>query len=132
VRSIALALVAALTATTGLAAQNGKGPRVRNESQRGTVEVVVRGGGVNLTVQRTIREYYADKPKAARDLPPATARNYARGKRLPPGIVKRPLPPDLSARLRVQPGYQYVMVDRDVLLIAISTGIVTDILLDVL
>ena len=131
-RGIALALVAVLTAGTALAAQNGKGPRVRNETQRGAVEVVVRGGGVNLTVQRTIREYYADKPKAARELPPGAVRNYARGKRLPPGIAKRPLPPDLAARLRVQPGFQYVMVDRDVLLIAVATGIVTDILLDVL
>ena len=131
-RGIALILVATLAATTVLAAQNGRAPKGRGQPQSRGVEVVVRGGGVNLTVQRTIREYYADKPKAARELPPGAVRNYARGKRLPPGIAKRPLPPDLAARLRVQPGYQYVMVDRDVLLIAVSTGIVADILTDVL
>jgi Ni/Co efflux regulator RcnB len=131
-RSIALALVVALTATTALAAQSDRGPKGRNQTQNRAAEVVVRGGGVNLTVQRTIREYYADKPRAARELPAGAARNYARGKRLPPGLAKRPVPPDLAVRLRVQPGYQYVVVDRDVLLIAVSTGIVADILFDVL
>ena len=76
-RSIALALVAALTATTALAGQNDRGPKGRSETQSRGVEVVVRAGGVNLTVQRTIREYYADKPKSARELPPGVARNYA-------------------------------------------------------
>jgi len=131
-RSIALALVAALTATTALAGQNDRGPKGRSETQSRGVEVVVRAGGVNLTVQRTIREYYADKPKSARELPPGVARNYARGRKLPPGIAKRSLPPDLERRLPVQPGYQYIAVERDVLLIAVSTGIVADILIDVL
>src|SRR5262245_47033426 len=133
-RSIVLLLVGVMAATSVSAAQIGTGPRgeplARSNSRR--VDVVVRGGGVNLTAQRTIREYYADKPRAVRELPPGVARNYARGRKLPAGIARRPLPPDLDARLPHQPGYQYIAVDRDVLLIAVSTGIVTDILLDVL
>ena len=132
-RSIIVVLVAVIVATSASAGQNGRGPKGRNEPQsRSSVDVVVRGGGVNLTVQRTIREYYADKPKSARALPPGVARNYARGKKLPPGIAKRSLPPDLAARLPVQPGHQYIVVESDVLLIAVSTGIVVDILIDVL
>lgn len=130
-RSIAIVLVAVLAATSAEARQNDKGPKRQAESQHRDVEVVVRAGGVNLTVQRTIREYYADKPKEARDLPRGVARKYARGRKLPPGIAKRLLPPDLERRLPVQPGYQYVAVDHDVLLIAVSTGIVADILMDV-
>ena len=132
-RVIALVLVAALAATTAVARENDRGgPKVRGAREARSTEVVVRAGGVNLTVQQTIRTYYADKPKKARGLPPGQARKYARGKRLPPGIAKQALPPDLERRLQVQPGYQYVAVDSDVLLIAVSTGIVVDILMDVL
>jgi Ni/Co efflux regulator RcnB len=132
-RTLALVLVAVLAATTADARQNDRGgPKVRNAREGREVEVVVRAGGVNVTLQNTIRTYYADKPKKARGLPPGQARKYARGKRLPPGIAKQALPPDLERRLTVPPGHQYVVVDSDVLLIAVSTGIVVDILLDVL
>src|SRR6185503_19532488 len=111
-----------LTVTTALARQSDKEPKGPKEREDRGVEVIVRAGGVNLTVQQTIRAYYADKPKKAHGLPAGVARKYARGKRLPPGIAKQALPPDLERRLPVQPGYQYVAVDGDVLLIAISTG----------
>ena len=131
-RSVIIVLVAALAATIAVARQNDRGPNVRLGPQRQGVEVVVRAGGVNVTAQRTIQAYYADKPKKARALPPGVARKYARGKKLPPGIAKQALPPDLERRLPTQPGHQYVMVDSDVLLVAVTTGIVVDILIDVL
>ena len=132
-RTLALVLVAALAATTALARDNDRGgPKVRGARDARTTEVVVRAGGVNVTVQNTIRDYYAGKPKKARGLPPGQARQYARGKRLPPGIAKQALPPDLARRLSVPPGHQYVVVDSDVLLITVSTGIVVDILVDIL
>ena len=131
-RKLGIILVAVLTATTASARQNDKGPKGPKGREGQGVEVVVRAGGVNVTVQQTIRAYYADKPKKARGLPPGVARKYARGKRLPPGIAKQALPPDLERRLPVQPGYQYVAVDSDVLLIAVSTGIVVDMLMDIL
>jgi Ni/Co efflux regulator RcnB len=131
-RIVAVVLAAALAATSALARQNDRGPKGRSGPQSQGVEVIVRAGGVNLTVQQTIRSYYADKPKKARGLPPGVARKYARGKRLPPGIAKQALPPDLERRLPAQPGHQYVMVDSDVLLVAVATGIVVDILIDVL
>ena len=64
-RTIALVLVAALAATTAIARENGRGPKVRDAREGRDVEVVVRAGGVNVTVQNTIRTYYADKPKKA-------------------------------------------------------------------
>ena len=132
-RTITIVVLAALVATTAFARQNERGgPKVRDAREPRSVEVVVRAGGVNVTVQQTIREYYAGKPKKARALPPGAVRNYARGKRLPPGIAKQALPPDLERRLRPPSGHQYLLVDSDVLLIAVSTGIVVDILIDVL
>ena len=71
--------------------------------------------------------YYGGWP-AARPLPPGIARNLARGKPLPPGIAKRALPPDLLARLPRYPGYDYYLVGSDVVLVAIATGIIVDIL----
>jgi Ni/Co efflux regulator RcnB len=124
-----MALVAAIPVLARQNANASQGSKGR-EGQR--VDVVVRAGGVNITAQQTIQAYYADKPKKARALQPDVARKYARGRRLPPGIAKQSLPPDLERRLSAQPGYQYVAVDSDVLLIAVSTGIVVDILFDVL
>ncbi|WP_437374620.1 anti-virulence regulator CigR family protein [Inquilinus limosus] len=63
-----------------------------------------------------------------RALPPGTARNLARGKPLPPGIAKRILPPDLLARLPRYDGYEYCMIGSDIVLAAIATGIILDIL----
>ena len=127
-RIFAIVIVAVLAATAAPARQNDSAL----EGAKGRADVVVRAGGVNITVQQTILAYYADKPKKARTLPPGVARKYARGRRLPPGVAKQSLPSDLERRLHAQPGYQYVAVDSDVLLIAVSTGIVVDILFDVL
>jgi Ni/Co efflux regulator RcnB len=132
VRTLAILLAGIIVVTAAQARQNDKGPKGLKGPEGQGVEVVVRAGGVNVTVQHTIQAYYADKPKKAHARPPGAARKYARGRRLPPGIAKQALPPDLERRLPVQAGYQYVAVDSDVLLIAVSTGIVVDILMDVL
>lgn len=59
-------------------------------------------------------------------LPPGIAKKYALGQPLPPGLAK-PLPDALRGRLsRPRPGYDYVMVDNDVLLIAEAGKMVID------
>lgn len=58
--------------------------------------------------------------------------NLARGKPLPPGIAKRFLPNDLLNRLPVYPGYEYLAVGKDVVLVNSTTGIVSDILANAL
>ncbi|MGK9233704.1 RcnB family protein [Inquilinus limosus] len=74
-----------------------------------------------------IVNYYGGWPRA-QALPPGIARNLARGKPLPPGIARRTLPPDLLARLPRYDGYEYYMVGSDIVLAAIATGIIIDIL----
>jgi hypothetical protein len=59
-------------------------------------------------------------------LPPGIAKKYAMGKPLPPGIAYKRLPGDLLSQLTPIAGYQYVMVDKDVLLIGEATKKVID------
>ncbi len=60
-------------------------------------------------------------------MPPGQAKKYAIGQRLPDVVVFEPVPQDLYVRLQPVPvGYQYVMVDRDVLLISEASHKVID------
>jgi hypothetical protein len=84
--------------------------------------------------RRLIREYYVQRaPAAGQDsLPPGIRKKLARGKPLPPGIAKRMLPSDLDARLPVRAGAVRQVIGSDVVLIAVATNIVLDILFDVI
>ncbi|WP_052379213.1 anti-virulence regulator CigR family protein [Tepidicaulis marinus] len=86
--------------------------------------------GVNET--EIIRDYFGRHGMTSKPLPPGIAKNLARGKPLPPGIAKRYLPQDLQLRLPVYEGYERLIVGDDVLLVAAATGIIVDILSDVL
>jgi hypothetical protein len=74
----------------------------------------------------------AATPGNAQPLPPGIAKKVARGGTLPPGIAKRYLPNDLVMQLPPRPGCQWVIVDNDIVLIAAATGLIVDILADVL
>lgn len=84
--------------------------------------------------KRLIREYYADHSggPAADNLPPGIRKRLARGKPLPPGIAKRLLPTDLESRLPPRGGVIRQVIGSDVVLVAIATNIVLDILFDVI
>ena len=61
-------------------------------------------------------------------LPPGQAKKrYIVGRRLPAAVVVQPLPPVLVTRLAPAPvGYEYVMVDGDILELAVGTRLVVD------
>ncbi|MGM3159972.1 anti-virulence regulator CigR family protein [Dickeya undicola] len=63
-----------------------------------------------------------------RGLPPGVAKNLARGKPLPPGIARRAVPPEMLRGLPSYPGYEWRIVGKDLVLIAISTAVVTTII----
>ena len=66
-------------------------------------------------------------------LPPGLQRHLEKYGTLPPGLEKRRLPGDLESLLpRARPGTERVIVDGDVFLIQKATGLVLDILLDVI
>lgn len=70
---------------------------------------------------------------AKRDqLPPGLAKQLAEKGRLPPGIAKRDLPADLASKLPQRPQTQEVtIVDNDVVLADKATGVILDVLKDV-
>lgn len=70
---------------------------------------------------------------AKRDqLPPGLAKQLKENGRLPPGLAKRDLPADLAAQLPSRPSDQDVtVVNGDVVLVDRATGIILDILKDV-
>ncbi|MES9900203.1 MAG: hypothetical protein ABW148_14445 [Sedimenticola sp.] len=66
-------------------------------------------------------------------LPPGLAKQLERNGRLPPGLEKRDLPNDLERMLPARSDeYKRVVVDSDILLIEEATGLILDILKDVL
>ncbi|WP_421682027.1 hypothetical protein HKW98_13045 [Stutzerimonas urumqiensis] len=67
----------------------------------------------------------------ASDLPPGIRKNLARGKPLPPGIAKQ-LDSRLLGRLPRYDDHEWKQVGADLVLVAVATGIVIEILNDVL
>jgi len=102
--------------------------------------------------KRLIRDYFGgksgkaengkggDKSKqmppglAKRDtLPPGLQKHIEKNGTLPPGLAKRDLPPDLVSKLpALKPGYKRHIVGSDVVLIQEATGLVLDVLENVL
>lgn len=64
-------------------------------------------------------------------LPPGIRKNLARGKPLPPGIAKKVVPGVMLARLPQYPGYEWRIAGSDLILVAMATAVVADILYDV-
>ena len=61
------------------------------------------------------------------DLPPGIQKNLARGKPLPPGIAKK-LDGRLVGRLPHYEGYEWQQVGTDLILVALATGVIYEIL----
>lgn len=80
-----------------------------------------------------IRVFFEEhRPEDVKPIPPGTRKNLARGKPMPPGIAKQTLPPDLLQTLPERDGYEVVRVGWDVLLVEVATGIIHDVLMDVI
>ena len=80
-----------------------------------------------------IQAHYTSNPNPGREaLPPGIRKNLARGKRMPPGIAKR-FPPDaLRSSLSIPPQYHVIEVGWDVFLVEVATGVIHDVLMDVI
>ncbi|MBT2337631.1 MULTISPECIES: anti-virulence regulator CigR family protein [Pseudomonas] len=79
-------------------------------------------GGV-LGVIGGYRDYWRPGPA----LPPGIQKNLARGKPLPPGIAKK-LDGRLVGRLPHYDGYEWQQVGTDLILVAIASGIIYEVL----
>ncbi len=70
-------------------------------------------------------------PAHSWQLPPGIRKNLARSKPLPPGIAKRYAPAAMLSRLPAHRGHEWCVAGTDLMLVAIGTAVVVDILLDV-
>lgn len=73
------------------------------------------------------RDYWSPGPA----LPPGIQKNLARGKPLPPGIAKK-LDHRLLGQLPRYNGYEWRQAGTDLILVAIASGIIYEVLNDVL
>src|SRR5512147_2526541 len=116
-----------------------KHERDRDEGQKGGGSHQGRGGDHFSDRQRVaIREYYAAEFRGGRCppglakkhngcMPPGQAKKWGIGYVLPRDVVYYDLPPALSVQIGVAPpGYRYVRVAGDILMIAIGTSMVVD------
>jgi Ni/Co efflux regulator RcnB len=91
--------------------------------------VTLRHAGITIsTAQGYAREYGLSGYSS---LPPGIRKNLARGKPLPPGIAKKMVPTPMLARLPVYPGYEWQVAGTDLILVAVATAVVADVLLNV-
>ncbi|MCW1936228.1 RcnB family protein [Pseudomonas sp. MDMC_285] len=105
----------------------GKGKPNRDDG----VHIDLRGPTVDIGRVRIILGDNRQLIGPTSSLPPGIAKNLARGKPLPPGIAKN-FDSRLTSRLPYYEGYEWKQIGRDVVLVAIATGIVYEILRNVL
>ena len=128
----ALLVLAALAFSTPAGAEppggrHGGGPQRGEARQQADLGDII----ISAAERALIREYYQGHGVPADSLPPGIRKKVARGKPLPPGIAKR-FPGDLRARLPARPGYDYRTVGADVVLVEIATGVIVDMVRDIL
>ncbi len=101
------------------------------------------GGGVSIEFtaeisfsvgdREQIRAYYSSNPNPGIEaLPAGLRKNLARGKAMPPRIAKRFPPDGLRTSLSVPIRYEVIEVGWDVFLVEVATGIIHDVLMDVI
>ncbi|MGH8434416.1 MAG: anti-virulence regulator CigR family protein [Pseudomonas sp.] len=139
-----LTSIALITGSPALLADpgNGKGKPHANQAQQGSSagndykgqegsSDWGRGPQIDIGGIRVIldgnREYWG--PGQA--LPPGIQKNLARGKPLPPGIAKK-LDSRLLGRLPHYAGYDWVQAGTDLILVAVATGLIYEVLHDAL
>lgn len=79
--------------------------------------------GAILSILQGNRSYWSPGPS----LPPGIQKNLARGKPLPPGIAKK-LDGRLLGHLPRYDGYEWMQAGVDLILVAVATGIIYEVL----
>ena len=106
--------------------RTGHGKNKDNRDSSGSVSVTLSTAGISISTARG----YAVQAGATGygSLPPGIRKNLARGKPMPPGIAKKMVPGAMLARLPVHPGYEWRVAGSDLILVAIATSVVADVL----
>ena len=115
------------------------------KSAQGQKDKQVRVGGYFSDTQRTtVRTYYGEQyrvgncpPGLAKKnngcMPPGQAKKWSRGQPLPASLIHYPVPRGVIAQIGLPPpGYKYVRVANDLLLVALGTMLVVDAIEDLM
>lgn len=133
--ALALSVAGAPGAALAQAGPKGPGPQYKQQQQRGPQQQSQyrqRREHPQFRWQdsRNVRNYYREhEMHRYKPLPPGA--RFRIGHRRPPDVVYRDVPPVLLKRLPRYPGYRYYMAGNDIILVAIATGIIVDILVNV-
>lgn len=127
----ALASIALITGSPALLADAGKGKghdkgHSSHQGSNWSDDPQVDIGGIRIILDDN-RDYWGP----AQALPPGIQKNLARGKPLPPGIAKK-LDGRLVSRLPHYEGYDWVRAGTDLILVAVATGIIYEVLENVM
>lgn len=129
-----------LAASPALMADPGKGKGHDKGGQHGNQGNQGQGGGnnwqgggpqIDIGGVRIILNDNRDYWSPGASLPPGIQKNLARGKPLPPGIAKK-LDGRLVGRLPHYDGYEWQQVGTDLILVTLATGLIYEVLHDVL
>lgn len=91
-------------------------------------EQLIVAGLTGLIIEEILGEQAASLHVGAKPLPPGIAKNLARGKPLPPGIAKQRVSGPLLDHLPHVDGHDWLQVGTELVLVAIATGIVVEII----
>lgn len=132
-RTLPLALIAA-TLALGLNSA-GAAPKHDKHDKHGgggdDVTVDLRGPSIDIGRVRIVLGDNRELIGPAQSLPPGIRKNLARGKPLPPGIAKR-FDNRLLGQLPRYDGYEWRQVGTDVVLVTLATGLIYEIIENVL
>ena len=133
---LAGALSLALSTVTAAQPNNDHPGNSKDKAQRGQGQAPAQqyhhqGPSVDIGAVRITLRNHRELLMPPSSLPPGIQKNLARGKPLPPGIAKN-LDNRLLGHLPRYEGYEWKQLGRDVILVAIATGIVYEILENVL
>lgn len=95
------------------------------------ITVDLRGPSIDIGRVRVVLGENRNLIGPADSLPPGIRKNLARGKPLPPGIAKR-FDSRLQGKLPHYDGYEWRQVGTDVVLVTLATGLIYEVLQNVL
>jgi hypothetical protein len=128
---ICSSLVLALASQCALAAPKQDHPGKQGGGQSNDLNVSIQGPSIDIGRVRIVLGENRSLIGPTSALPPGIAKNLARGKPLPPGIAKN-FDSRVVGQLPRYDGYEWKQTGTDVVLVAIATGIVYEVLRNVL
>ncbi|HUE93225.1 anti-virulence regulator CigR family protein [Pseudomonas sp.] len=131
---IVAALTVALATQSALAAPKADHPGKSggaHDQREQDVGVSIQGPSIDIGRVRIVLGENRNLIGPSSALPPGIAKNLARGKPLPPGIAKN-FDSRVAGQLPRYEGYEWKQVGTDVVLVAIATGIVYEVLRNIL